>query len=59
MQKLEHLLQVEVEFWRRMIKSRRGTVPAQALERMTHALELAQKKLLMIREELPFTGTTQ
>jgi hypothetical protein len=34
------MLQAEIEFWRYMISSRRGTVSEQATERMLNACEL-------------------
>jgi hypothetical protein len=48
----ETLLQAEIEFWRYMIESRRGTVSEQATERMLNACELAERKLMMM--ENPF-----
>ena len=42
------MLLAEIEFWRYMIQSRRGTVSEQATERMLHACELAERKLLMM-----------
>jgi len=48
MQTEENMLQAEIEFWRFMIKSRRGTVSEQSTERMLYACELAERKLLMI-----------
>lgn len=42
----ETMLQAEIEFWRFMIESRRGTVSEQATERMQYACELAERKLL-------------
>ena len=42
------MLVAEIEFWRYMINSRRGTVPEQATERMLHACHLAERKLLMM-----------
>ena len=44
----ENMLQAEIEFWRYMIESRRGSVSEQATERMLHACELAERKLMMI-----------
>ena len=38
-------LQAEIEFWRFMIESRRGTVSEQTTERMRNACELAEHKL--------------
>ena len=43
----ENLLQAEIEFWRYMIESRRGSISEQATERMLHACELAERKLMM------------
>ena len=48
MQAEEDMLQAEIEFWRYMIESRRGTVSEQATERMLNACELAQRKLMMV-----------
>ena len=48
MQKEENLLLAEIEFWRYMIKSRRGTISEQATERMLHACQLAERKLMMV-----------
>jgi hypothetical protein len=50
MQTEENILLAEIEFWRYMIKSRRGTVSEQATERMLNACELAERKLLMMSE---------
>jgi hypothetical protein len=50
MQTEENMLMAEIEFWRYMIKSRRGTVSEQASERMLNACELAERKLLMMGE---------
>ncbi len=50
MQTEEKLLLAEIEFWRYMIKSRKGTVPAQATERMLYACKLAERKLMLNRE---------
>lgn len=44
----EKMLQAEIEFWRYMIESRRGTVSVQATERMLNACELAERKLMMM-----------
>ena len=51
MQKNESLLLAEIEFWRYMIKSREGTVSEQATERMLHACQLAERKLMMTEKE--------
>lgn len=48
MQIEENLLQAEIEFWRYMIQSRRGTISEQATERMLLACELAERKLMMM-----------
>jgi hypothetical protein len=50
MQTEENILLAEIEFWRYMIKSRRGTVSEQATERMLNACELAERRLLMMGE---------
>ena len=55
MQTQENMLLAEIEFWRFMIKSRRGTVSQSTTERMLHACELAERKLLTIHEA-PLTG---
>jgi len=48
MQTEQHMLQAEIEFWRYMIESRRGTISAQATERMLYACELAERRLMMM-----------
>jgi len=48
MQVEENMLQAEIEFWRYMIESRRGTVSEQTTERMQNACELAERKLMMM-----------
>jgi len=48
MQNKEHMLLAEIEFWRYMINSRKGTVSEQATERMLHACQLAERKLMMM-----------
>lgn len=48
MQIEENLLQAEIEFWRYMIQSRRGTISEQATERMLLACALAERKLMMM-----------
>jgi len=48
MQTEEKLLQAEIEFWRYMIESRRGSVSEQAAERMLSACALAERKLMMM-----------
>jgi hypothetical protein len=49
----EQMLQAEIEFWRYMISSRRGTVSEQATERMLNACELAERKLMMMASGSP------
>ena len=44
----ENMLLAEIEFWRYMIESRRGSISEQATERMLQACELAERKLMMI-----------
>jgi hypothetical protein len=48
MQNEQTMLRAEIEFWRYMIESRRGTVSAQATERMLFACELAERRLMMM-----------
>jgi DUF438 domain-containing protein len=48
MQTEEEMLKAEIEFWRHMIKSRKGTVTEQATERMRNACELAERKLMLM-----------
>lgn len=52
MQTEENMLLAEIEFWRYMIQSRRGTISEQATERMLYACELAERKLLMMDQGL-------
>ena len=59
MQSEENMLQAEIEFWRYMIESRRGTVSEQATERMLSACELAERKLMLIDQPSPFIETRQ
>ena len=59
MQKEENMLQAEIEFWRFMIESRRGTVSEQATERMRNACELAERKLMMMSGGVSATETSQ
>jgi len=59
MQTEENMLQAEIEFWRYMIESRRGTVSAQATERMLNACELAERKLLTMERTLRYSETRQ
>ena len=47
MQTEETLLRTEIEFWRYMIESRRGTISEQATERMLNACALAERRLMM------------
>lgn len=55
----ENMLLAEIEFWRYMIESRRGTISEQASERMLHACELAERKLMMMACPSPQTETRQ
>jgi len=48
MHKKEKMLLAEIEFWRFMIESRRGTTSEQATERMRNACELAEHKLMKV-----------
>lgn len=48
MQTEENLLQAEIEFWRYMIESRRGSVSELATERMLNACALAERKLMLM-----------
>ena len=59
MQTEENMLQAEIEFWRYMIESRRGTVSEQATERMLNACELAERKLMMKERTLSYIETRQ
>ncbi len=59
MQKEENMLQAEIEFWRFMIESRRGTISEQATERMRNACELAERKLMMMGGGNAATETRQ
>ena len=59
MQTEENMLQAEIEFWRYMIESRRGTVSEQATERMLNACELAERKLMLIDQPSSFIETRQ
>ena len=54
-----NMLLAEIEFWRYMIESRRGTISEQASERMIHACELAERKLMMMECESPRIETRQ
>jgi len=53
------MLQAEIEFWRYMIESRRGTVSEQATERMLNACELAERKLMMVDHSSSLIDTRQ
>jgi len=55
----ENMLLAEIEFWRYMIESRRGTISEQASERMLHACELAERKLMMMVCTSPRIETRQ
>ena len=55
----ENMLLAEIEFWRYMIESRRGTISEQASERMLHACELAERKLMMMAGTSPRIETRQ
>ena len=55
----EKLLLAEIEFWRYMLESRRGTISEQASERMLHACELAERKLMMVECASPSIETRQ
>ena len=59
MQTEENMLQAEIEFWRYMIESRRGTVSEHATERMLNACELAERKLLLMEDTLSYIDTRQ
>jgi hypothetical protein len=59
MQTEENMLQAEIEFWRYMIESRRGTVSEHATERMLNACELAERKLMIMEGTLSYIDTRQ
>jgi len=59
METTENMLLAEIEFWRYMIESRRGTISEQASERMLHACELAERKLMMMVCTSPRIETRQ
>jgi hypothetical protein len=59
METTENMLLAEIEFWRYMIESRRGTISEQASERMLHACELAERKLRMMVCASPRIETRQ
>jgi len=48
MQTEEEMLLTEIEFWRYMIRCRRGTISEQATERMLQACELAEWRLMLM-----------
>jgi hypothetical protein len=55
----ENMLQTEIEFWRYMIESRRGTISEQATERMLNACELAERRLMMMNQASSIIETRQ
>lgn len=57
MQTEEDMLQAEIEFWRYMITSRRGTISENATERMMNACELAERKLMMMKTHFTSSRT--
>jgi len=57
MQTEEEMLQAEIEFWRYMIKNRRGSISEQATERMLNACELAERKLMMTSTSSKYSRT--
>lgn len=59
MQTEEEMLQAEIEFWRYMIRSRRGTISEQATERMLQACELAEWRLVLMESRKCKTETRQ
>jgi hypothetical protein len=59
METKENMLLAEIEFWRYMIESRRGTISEQASERMRLACELAERKLMMMVCTSPRIDTRQ
>ena len=59
MQVNEEMLKAEIEFWRFMIESRRGTVSEQATERMRNACELAERKLTLANLYESYVETRQ
>jgi hypothetical protein len=59
MQTEENMLQTEIEFWRYMIESRRGTISEQATERMLSACELAERRLMMMDQQSSIIETRQ
>jgi len=59
MQIEKEMLQAEIEFWRYMIRCRRGDISEQATERMLRACELAEWKLLMMESRKDEMETRQ
>jgi len=59
MQTEEEMLQAEIEFWRYMIRCRRGILSEQATERMLQACELAEWRLLLMESGKDRTETWQ
>lgn len=59
MQTEEDMLRAEIEFWRYMIESRRGTVSEQATERMLNACALAERRLMMVYPRSAVVKTRQ
>jgi hypothetical protein len=59
MQTEVNMLQTEIEFWRYMIESRRGTISEQATERMLSACELAERRLMMMDQQSSIIETRQ
>ena len=55
----KNMLLAEIEFWHYMIESRRGKISEQASERMIHACELAERKLMMMECVSPSIETRQ
>ena len=49
----ETVLRSEIAFWREMIGSRRDALPPEAVERMHHALALAERRLSGLYECYP------
>ena len=49
----ETLLRSEITFWQEMIACRSDAMPAYAVERMHHALELAESHLLTLYKDYP------
>jgi hypothetical protein len=59
MQTEETMLRAEIEFWRYMIESRRGTISELATERMMNACALAERRLMLMDHRPPCTETRQ